>query len=57
MKDQRSVKRTMNNTRQPRKRVVIRNSGRYCATCGAFLGMTCDPFGRTACEKQNCNQQ
>lgn len=33
------------------KKEDIINGDRYCSMCGEFLGMTCDPFGRSGCSK------
>ena len=30
----------------------ISDGSRYCAKCGEFLGMTCDPFGRSECSSE-----
>lgn len=30
-------------------KTTTRNGSIYCAECGEFLGMTCDPFGRSEC--------
>lgn len=32
------------------KPVSVIDGSRYCSKCGEFLGMTCDPFGRSECE-------
>lgn len=33
----------------PSIKETIKEGGRYCSKCGEFLGMTCDPFGRSNC--------
>jgi hypothetical protein len=35
--------------KRPVKKVKILNGDRFCAQCGEFLSMTCDPFGRSEC--------
>jgi len=32
------------------KRVKVINSDVYCAKCGKFIGMTCDPLRNKYCE-------
>ena len=32
------------------KMVDIKDSNVYCAKCGVFLGMTCDPFSPDRCK-------
>lgn len=35
-----------------KEKVKIVNSNRFCSKCGEFLGMTCDPFGRSECSNK-----
>lgn len=36
-------------TDQQEMKITIKDGSRYCSRCGEFLGMTCDPFGRSEC--------